>query len=273
MGDMDTGFGAALGNDIRDKRMSGEGGNDFLWFAGGDEEVEVVNDFLAAAIAAADFNLSGGGVGGEEFAKLLGDRVDKIEAELGGVGFAKGDALENLVDAFLTEARQGGGCAGFTDAFEVSEAGNAEVGVKALYLFGTEALDFEQFEKGVGELGFEFVVEGQSTGGGEFMKLILEGVTEAFDALELVVSGELHDVPGKGFNKLGAGFVGADFEGVFAFEFEEEGDSGEDFGSGFAGHGALGRMKGIAETNGFLGENRRVNGSSPKEDEKQARGF
>ena len=101
--------------------------------------------------------------------------------------------------------------------------------------FGPTSLQFEQVEQGFGKFGAQVLVVAEFAGAGEFVELLLEGVADALDALEFVVARQLDDVAGVTLDDVGAVAVGADLEGVFAFQFEKLGDVLENFDEVVAG--------------------------------------
>ena len=79
-------------------------------------------------------------------------------------------------------------------------------------------------------------MEFEAAGGGELVKFVAQGRADSLDAGELVVGGEPHDVPVEIADRFGALLVGADFEGVFILEFQQQGDFVKNGGKILAGH-------------------------------------
>ena len=147
-----------------------------------------------------------------------------VEAEGIGEGGAGLDSFVEIGGRFGAKAGELGQGAVIAGALEVGDGGDAEFAVEGGDFFGAEAGDVEEVEEGAGEFGFEFLEEGEGAGGGEGVEFVAEGLAEALDAVELLVAGEEEEVAGEGADDFGAAAVGADFEGVFAFELEEGGD-------------------------------------------------
>ena len=237
IGKMHAGLGVAVRDDMSDQRMADEGSDDLQRLAGRDEEVEVVHDLLATAETAADLHLSRGGMLLQKRPQLHGRPMHLIESKLRGMGFAEGDAFQDLLDAFGSKTRELRGRAGFADTFQIGDTSDTEFGVQGFDFFGTEALQFEQLKETFRELGLEGFVELQATRDRHLVEFFQQRIAEAFDAFELVVGRQCHDVARIRLDNLCAGLVSTDFEGVLALEIKQQGNAVEDVGSGFAGHG------------------------------------
>lgn len=233
-GDADGGFGFALGDDFGDLGELGEVGDDFGGGFGGDDQVEVVEGFFIAAVGACDVGLGDVGVVAEGLEEGFGEGGDAAEAMALGVEVFLGDAVEDFFLGFFGEAGEGGDAVVLAGGFEGVDGVDVEGVVEELDFLGAEALEFKELEEAFGEFGAEALVEfeGAVGGGGEVVELVAEGGADAFDADEVVGASFFEDVAVVVGDGVGAGAVGADLEGVFAFEFHEEGDFGEDVDEG-----------------------------------------
>ena len=158
----------------------------------------------------------------DRFEHGFGDGRDFAEAEAGGVFLVEFDGGENFIDAFFCEAGEVEDAAAFAGFFEGGHGIDAEFVVEGFDFLWAEALDIEEVENCFGELGAEARVELEFAGGDEDHDLGGEGFADALDLAELggiVLGGFRDDITGVGFDDFGTGAVGADFEGVFSFQF------------------------------------------------------
>lgn len=233
----DGGFGVAVGDDLVDfgevDEKFGEGG----WIGGGDEEIEVVDRFLGAAVGTGEGGPGNLGMVSEPVEEGFGEGGDLTEAEAVGKLFAGGDGGEDFFDRFFAKAGELFDGIALAGGAEGVDGIDVELVVEGFDFFGSEALKFEEIEKGGGEFVAKGKVEFEFSGRGEFVNFLLEGIAESFDPGEFVVGGELDDVSVEAVDDFGSIAVSAGFEGIFAFEFKEEGDFFEGFHDGFAGDG------------------------------------
>lgn len=212
-----------------------------LWFAGGDEEVEVVQGFLAATVTAGNFSAQAVGVGLEFVENEFGLSGDIAEAKAIGILLAEGDGFENFVLGLFAKTGQLGNAVFLAGSIKAVNRGDAEFFVEILDAFGTESLDFKKIKNGSGEFGFEIVVKLEFSGGGQLVQFVGQGFADAFGFDQIFVAsggGDLQQVALEVFDHFGAGFVSTDFEGVFVLKIEQEGDFFKNVSDLFAGkHG------------------------------------
>lgn len=152
------------------------------------------------------------------------------------------DAVQDFLLRLFGKAGEGGNAVVLASSLEGVERVNAEGVVEEFDFLGADSLEVEKLEEGFREFGAEVLVKGEGAvgGGGEVMELVTEGGADPFDPGEVVGAGFSKDVAVEVGHGVSARAVGADFEGVFAFQFHEESDFGEDVNEGVAGGGGSG---------------------------------
>lgn len=220
----DRGFGIPAGDDGFHLGEGGEVPADEGAFTGGGEEIEIADGFPGAAVGAGDGDAGNFRMEAEGFEDAGGEGCEIGEEEAVGEFLMGGDFREDFRLGFRAEARKGRDEVFLAGVFEGFDGVDAESVVKGFDFFGAEALDFKEGEDGFRKFLAKIFVEGEATGFREFAELVAEGIADAFDSLEGIGAGELHDVFLHGCDDFGALPVGADFEWIFALQLEQEGD-------------------------------------------------
>ncbi len=97
-----------------------------------------------------------------------------------------------------------------------------------LDFFSAEALDLEKGEDVGREFVAEVIVVVEAAGGGEGGDFFGGGLADAIHGDEAILGDELFKRLGEGFEGFRGVEIGADFEGIFALEFQKAGDVFED---------------------------------------------
>ena len=240
VGQHDARFGVARGEDAADQRVFAEGAGDGGRVFRRDDDVDVVDGFVAAACAAAGGETDGVRVGAqvvEQGGRGVGGDGREMAS---GALFERGETVEDFFLRLGAEAVEGGDFVFLARFFEVGQRGDLEFFVEGFDFFRSEAGDVEEFEEFRGKLRAEVVVVRQLSRGHEGGDFLAQGFADAGDAFQLVLADEGAKVAFEHFEGAGAVVVGADFEGVLALEFEQEGDALEDFDDLVAGNGGHG---------------------------------
>jgi hypothetical protein len=246
----DTRLGLARREDAFDQRVFAEGLGNGGGVLGRDDDVDVVDGFVAAAGAAA---------GGE----ADGVRVRPQVVEQGGRGVG-GDGSEVASGALLEvgeteedfflglgpEAIEAGDFVVLAGFFQIGERRDLEFFVEGFDFFRTEAGNVEKFEQFRRELRDQFVVVGKLSRGDEGRDFFAEGVADPRDAFQFIFADERSKVVFEHFKGARTVVVGADLERIFALELEQKSDALEDVNDLVAGdrrHGeivaAAGRLR------------------------------
>ena len=236
-GDGDAGLGVAAAEHLGDARQPDEAVHDRPGVVGADEEIDVLDGLLAAPQTAARLDAADAGRVAHRVEQAEGDRLGLVDAHAVGRLFEESDAFEDLLLCLFAEAFQPGDAAGLAGGLELVEVVHAEQVIESLDLFRPQAADAQHLEQAGRRLGPELVVERQRAGGDEGGDLFPEGVADAADAGQPPGGDRLVEVAFELFDGAGAVAVGVAAEGVFALEFEQDGDLVEDGGDFFFVHG------------------------------------
>jgi 3' terminal RNA ribose 2'-O-methyltransferase Hen1 len=226
--DNDGGFGFAVGADAEDGGLFRKKVEDFGRFFGGGEEVDVTNNFFVAAQTAGGTAADDIGVLAEIFEEGFGGDHGVAEEMARGVLAAELDAGNDVGLGFGAEAGELRDFILLTGFFQLFQRGDAELVVHGFDFFRTDAGDGEHLDEAGRDGGFEFVVVGEFSRGEEFADFEVDFFADAFDFGFGIGREKGDERLADGFEGAGGIDVGAGFEGVLAFEFEEGGYLGED---------------------------------------------
>src|SRR5260221_4079539 len=154
----------------------------------------------------------------------------------GGIGAAEIDAFEDFGLGLLAETVESGHFAGFAGGFEFGNGLDAQLVVKRLDFFWTDAGNREQLEKPGGNRGLEFVVVGELPGGGELGDFFLERLADALDLAEPFLRDDFLQRFAQAFEGAGGVGISAGLEGVLALELQQNANLRKDFSDLFLIH-------------------------------------
>src|SRR4030095_9296987 len=118
-----------------------------LWFASGDEKVDIADGFLSPPVTAANADTGDFGMGAQFFQQLLGVHGDVAEAESSCVFPAGFDRKQNIVRRLLSEPRQRRNSPVFAALLESLKRRNAKLIPQRLDLLRSDTLTLEQRKK------------------------------------------------------------------------------------------------------------------------------
>ena len=158
------------------------------------------------------------------FASYLADNPEERASESTLAFFEElGEGVENLFRDLLSKLRQGFDLPGLASVFEGAERSNAQLFVEGPHLLGAEALQLEDLEEALGKFATKAVVNLQAAGQRQLMQLVLEGLPDSIDPLEVAVPRPLNQIALKGSHDFRALAESADFEGCLALQFQQKG--------------------------------------------------
>ena len=219
-----------MGEDIFHKRMGGEECHDGLGMFRGNDEVEVADDFFFPAEATGDLGEVDIRVPAQVVKKALGNLCDIAEAELAGVTAHVLNAFEDVCGGLLAEAGEACDRAVLAGALEIRHGVDFQSIPEDFDFFCAEALDFKKRENVGRELLAQVVVVVEAAVRGEFGDLFTRGLADAVNCREPVLGDQGLEGFGEGLQRTGGVGVGADFEGILAFQLQQAGDVFEDIG-------------------------------------------
>ncbi len=167
-------------------------------------------------------------MGAQKLQQRLRHRQRLDQKMTGSISAPADDALADVLLGLFTEARQHRHLALQTERLQLFHGGDLQLLEEHLDLLGAEPGDFEHFEQTRREGGLEFLVISQATGGDEFGDFLLQGVAQAFDLAQAILSDQARDRLRQVFDRAGGILIRPRLEGVFPFQFEERPDLHQD---------------------------------------------
>ncbi len=218
-------------------RQAGEKIADQFWFLGGDEEVEIVDDFLAPAKAAGRAGLRHGRMLAQGRVDGLGFGRDIAQPEKIGGRFLLLDCGKQLLRGLLAKARQGRHGSLAAGLLELGDARDVQFLVQGLDFLFPEAGNFKKLEDVLRKFLAQLFVIFEPAGRDELLDFLGQGLADALHLVELIALGRFAQVAGEHLHGPRAVHVGADFERILPLERKVARDVLEDAGDRVGGDG------------------------------------
>ena len=214
---------------LLDQGMVDEELGNLLRMLRGDQNVEIPDRLLATPEAPPLAELSHCFVSAQIREQLLGQHRHHIDAEATRMLAVILDRLQQLRLGLLPESRQLRRFPLLADPLQILHRGDPQLVMERLDLFGSQALQFKQFENPLGEGALQLLVIVQFSGGHQFRDLLGDRLADPLDLAETPLVDQGLDRLTQGLQRPGGVRVSPDLEGVLPLQLKQLGNMLQDF--------------------------------------------